>query len=97
MSYFGENGFGVKLNPLHYIISVSHPHYYPFRSFGSDFEAGWKVLSFDDQGMVACCWKGIGQALIDSFAIVVDDGGLAVDWQCPTNLAPVDIANALMP
>ena len=55
MSYFSEDGFRVKLNPLHYIISVSHPHYYAFRSFGSDFETGWKILSFDNQGMVACC------------------------------------------
>jgi hypothetical protein len=48
MAYFGEDGFGVKLNPLYYIISVSHPHYYPFGSFGSDFETGWKPPSFDN-------------------------------------------------
>jgi hypothetical protein len=48
VSYFSEDGFGMKLNPLHYIIPVSHPHYYPFRSFGSDFETGWKPLSFDN-------------------------------------------------
>jgi hypothetical protein len=48
MSYFGEDGFGVKLNPLHYIISVSHPHYYPLGSFGSDFETRWKAFGFDN-------------------------------------------------
>jgi hypothetical protein len=96
VSYFGEDRFGVKLNSLYYIISVSHSHYYPFGSLGSDFEAGWKPLSFDNKGMVARCWEGIGQALIDGFAIVVDNGGLAMDWQCPTDFAPIDVANALM-
>lgn len=88
MSYFGEDGFRMKLNSLYYKISVSYPHYYPFMSFGSDFEAGWKIISFDNQGMVACCWKGVRYALIDSLAIVVDSGGLAVDWQGTTNFAP---------
>jgi hypothetical protein len=48
VSYFGEDRLGVKLNPFHYIIPVSHPHYYPFGSFGSDFEAGWKPFRFND-------------------------------------------------
>jgi len=61
--------------------------------FGSDFEAEWKTFSFDNQGMVVCCWKGIGQALINSFAIVVDNRGLAVEWQCPTNFAPISVVN----
>jgi len=56
--------------------------------FGSDFEAVWKTFSFDNQGIVVYCWKGIGQALINSFAILVDNRGFAVDWQCPTNFAP---------
>jgi hypothetical protein len=60
MPHFGEDGLGMKLNPLHYIIPVSHPHYYSLGSFGGDFETGWKRFSFDNQRMVARCWKGIG-------------------------------------
>lgn len=48
VSYFGEDGFRVKLNPLHYIVSVSHSHYYAFLCFRSDFETGRKAVSFDD-------------------------------------------------
>jgi hypothetical protein len=96
VSYFGENGFGMKLDPLHYIVPVSHSHYYTLRSSGTYFEAGWEPFRFDNQGMVACCRKGIGQALIDSLAIVMDSGGLAVDWQAPSDLAPIGVADALM-
>jgi len=47
--------------------------------------------------MIASCWERISQALIDSFAIVVDEGGLTVDWhQSRNNLAPINIANALV-
>ena len=87
----------MKLNPLHDVIPVSHSHYCAFRSFGSDPETGWKTLRFDNQGMVARCRKGIGQALIDSFAVVLDEGGLAVDWRASADSAPVGVANALMP
>jgi hypothetical protein len=48
VSHFGEDGLGMKLNPLHYILPVSHPHYYSLGSFGGDFETGGEPVSFDD-------------------------------------------------
>jgi hypothetical protein len=96
MSHFGEDGFRMKLNALHYIVPVSYPHYYTLRSLSSDFKTGWKLFSFDNQGMVACSWKRIGQTMIYSFAIVMDGGGLAVNGQAPSDLPPIGVANALM-
>ena len=96
VSCFGEDRFRMKLDPLHYILPVPHPHYYAFGCPGSDFETGWKPISFDNQRMVTCCRKGIGQALVDSLAIVMDSGGLAVDGRTSSNLAAVDRADALM-
>jgi hypothetical protein len=61
--------------------------------FGSDFEAGCKTFSFSNQGMLVHCWQGIGQALINSYAILVDNKGFAVDWQCPTNFVPISVIN----
>jgi hypothetical protein len=86
----------MKLDPLHHIVPVSDPHYYTLRSSGSDLKTGWKLFGFDNQRMVACRRKGIGQTLIDSFAVVMDSGGLAVDRQAPSNLATVGVPNALM-
>lgn len=97
VSEFSEDGLGVKLNSLHDIIPVPHAHYYAFRRFSTGFETGWKAVTFDDQGMIARCRKGIGQIPVDSLAIMVDEGGLGVDWPASADLAPVGVANALMP
>ena len=60
VSHLSEDGLRVKLNALHYVVSVSYPHYYALMSPGSDFETGREAISLDDQGMVARCCKGIG-------------------------------------
>jgi hypothetical protein len=60
MSHFSKDGLGMKLNSLHYILQVSHPHYCTLCSLGSDFKTGRKTVSFDNQGMVACCRERIG-------------------------------------
>jgi len=94
---FGEYRLRMELNALDYIIPVSHPHYYPLRGPGSYFETGWKPFSFDNQRMVTRRRKRVGYALIDSFAIVMDSRGLAMDRHCPTNFAAVHMADTLMP
>jgi len=48
VSYFGENGFGMKLDSFHSIIFMSYPHYFPIQCFGSDFKTGGKALRFDN-------------------------------------------------
>ncbi len=96
LPFLREDGFGMKLDPLQDVIPVSHSHYRSFRSSGSEFETGWQTLGFDNEGMIAHCRKGIGQALIDSLAVVLDERGLAVDRRASADSAPVDVADALM-
>ena len=86
----------MKLDSLDYIIPVSYSHYCPLGSPGSDFETGREPFSFDNQGMVPCCRKRIGQAPVDSLAIVMDGRGFAVDRQASSYLAAVSVGNALM-
>jgi len=96
MSNLGKNGLRMKLDSLYRMTSMSYSHYHPVGSSGAYFQARRKPLRFDNQGMVACGRKGTGQTLIDSLAIVADEGSLPMDWCTPNNLAPVGIANALV-
>jgi hypothetical protein len=96
VTYLGKDGLGMKLDALHYILSVSHAHYRSFRSLRRHFQTGRKLLSFDDQRVVTCGLERIGQAPINGPAIVVDGRGFAMDGRCPTDLSPVDMAYALM-
>jgi hypothetical protein len=80
MAYFSKYGFRMYLGSLDYVIFMSYPHYLPFLGSGSDLEAGRQTFRFNNQGVVTGCREGILYALVDSFAIVIDERRLPMDW-----------------
>jgi len=87
----------VYLGSLDYVVFMPYTHYLSFLGLSSDLKTRRKAFPLDGQGMIATCWERILYTLIDSFAIVVDDRCLAVDWHrgSPDDTA-ISMANALV-
>jgi len=95
---FGEYGFGVYLGSFNYVVFVPQPHYLPFLGSSSDLEAGGQRFRFDNQLMIAGCRERVLYAMIDSFAIMVDERSLTMCWyRGSSHNAAIDVTDALVP
>ena len=57
----GQGGFGMELDALDCELAMPNAHYFAFSRLGGDLETGRNRVTFDHEGVVACCGEGVGQ------------------------------------
>ena len=76
---------------------VAQTHDFLLGSPRGDFEAVGQSLAFDDERVVAGGFKGLGHAVKDAGAVMVDGGGFAMHEAIRTDdVSAIDLADALV-
>ena len=97
-SFFGCKRFGMELNAPDGKLPVANTHNLSFVGAGGDQKAFREGFGLDEEGVVAGCDQGVGQALEQVLLLVPDRGSLAVhDSVRPSNSGPERLPDTLVP
>ena len=97
-SFFGCKRFGMELNAPDGKLPVADTHNLSFVGAGGYQKALREGFGLDEEGVVAGCDQGVGQALEQVLLLVPDRGSLAVhDPVRPSDSGPERLPNALVP
>ena len=87
----------MELDAVNGQFAVGKAHDFAFGGFGGDFEAAGEGFAFDDEGVVAGCLEGAGEAGEDILTGVENGGGFAMhEARGADDIAAEDLADALV-
>lgn len=75
---FCEDGFGVELHALDFVLAVPEAHDNAVVGFCSDGKLAGQGFSFNDERVIAGGGEGVWKFAEDIFAVVMDLAGFAV-------------------
>src|SRR5437588_6800723 len=78
MAMFGSDAFGMELNSMDIAAFVGETHDDTLVRFGGDLEAVRQALPLDDQRVITCRFKIIGDLIENPLLPVMDGRQLAV-------------------
>ena len=94
----GEDALRMKLHAPDRELLVPHAHDFTLLGLRGDLQAVGHAGALDDQGMVAGGGEGIGHALEQVLAVMLNERGLAVHHAVvDDDVAAEDMADALVP
>src|SRR5579859_1161127 len=88
----------MELDAFDRIGAMAQAHNQPVHRPGCNLQFFREGGVLDDEAMIAIGFKWLWQAVEETFALVIDQRGLAMHWLRRSNNAPsIDLPNGLMP